>query len=191
MFSKLLQRSKKGEYVGRTIESMILTGIQESSRRDNRPASSDSDQKEATTIITGTQESSEDSSFAHQKEAKRIKIDGRENIYSVAFLANGKHVVSGGKEKKIRRWRVEDGKEVGTPMDAGSEVRNIAVSRDEKWVVSGSDSGLVTVWNAENHAKVTEFKAHDERVRAVDASPDGARIATGSNDKVVCVSENL
>ena len=178
---------------------MILTGTQDSSRREDRPASRNSEQKAATTIgdaegktaesvtLTGTRKSSEDSSFAHQKKEKSIEIDGRGNIYSVAFLADGKHVVSGGQEGEIRRWRVDNGQEVGMPMDAGSAVYNIAVSRDGKWIVSGAWSGQVTVWNAESHSIVTEWKAHYEVVKAVDVSPDGTRIATGSNDKTVCV----
>ena len=128
---------------------------------------------------------SEESSFAHQREVQTIQ--DREIIYSVAFLADGKHVVSGGREGKIRRWRVEDGKKVGTPMDAGGIIFNIAVSRDGKWVVSGTWSGLVTVWNVDSHSKVTELKALDELVRAVDVSPDASRIATGSDDKIVCI----
>ena len=166
---------------------------------ENRPASRNSEQKEATKVedakgktvesatLTGPQKSSEDSSFAHQKKAKPIEIKGPERRFLVAFLADGKHVLSGGEEGKIRRWRVEDGKEVGTPMDAGSTVWNIAVPRDGKWVVSGSKAGLVTVWNAESHSKVTEWKAHNDEVNAVDVSPDGTRIATGSEDKTVCV----
>ena len=148
---------------------MVLTGTQDSSRRENRPASRNSEQKEATTsedakgktvesaTLTGTQESSEDSSLASKKEAKRIEINGRGDIYSVAFLADGKHVLSGGKEGKIRRWRVDNGQEVGTPMDAGSAVYSITVSRDGKWIVSGTWSGQVTVWNAESHSNITNI----------------------------------
>ena len=192
-----VQTPKKGEYVGRIFESIMLTGTQESSRRE--PSSSNRNKKEATTIedargkraesaiVTRTKESSEDSSFAHQKEAKPIVIDGGTFIYSVAFLDDGKHVVSGGSEGKIRRWRVEDGREVGTPMDAGSRVFNITVSPDEKWIVSGTRNGLVAVWNAENHSKVTEWRAHNNLVYAVDVSPDGTRIATGSRDSTLCV----
>ena len=151
--------------MGRTIERMILTGTQESSRRENRPPASTSD----------------------QKEAKPIEIDGRGVIWSVVFLADGKQAVSGGTEEKIRCWRVEDGKEVGTPMDAGSSVFNTAVSQDGKWVVSGTASGFVTVWNAESHSKVTELKAHNRGVCAVDVSPDGTTIATGSRDNTLCI----
>ena len=192
-----VQTPKKGECVSRTFESMMLTGTQESDRRE--PSSSNRTQNEATAIddargkraesaiLTGTKDSSEDGSFAHQKEAKPIVIDGGYFIYSVAFLDDGKHVVSGGSEGKIRRWRVEDGREVGTPMNAGIIVYSIAVSRDEKWIVSGTDNGQVAVWNAENHSKVTEWKAHNDWVRAVDVSPDGTRIATGSDDGTLCV----
>ena len=192
-----VQTPNKGEYVSRTFESMVLTGTQESSRRGlffgNR------NKNEATTIedargkraesaiVTRTNESSEDSSFAHQKESKSIVIDSRDNIFTVALLADEKHVVSGGGEEKIQRWRMEDGRKVGTPMDAGSRVFHITVSRDEKWIVSGTDNGQVAVWNAENHSKVTEWKAHNDRVRAVDVSPDGTRIASGSADRTLCV----
>ena len=77
-----------------------------------------------------------------------LSCDGRGRIWSVAFLVDGKHVVSGDKEGKIRRWRVEDGIEVGAPMDAGSCVCNIAVSRDGKWITGGRWQS-VQVWNAD------------------------------------------
>ena len=93
--------------------------------------------------------------------------------------------MSGGKEEKIRCWRVEDGTEVGTPIDAESIVWNIAVSRDGKWIVSGTESGQVTVWKS--NEKVTEFKAHSNLMRALDVSPDGTMIATGSDDKTASV----
>ena len=198
MFPNVRERSKKGEYVGRTIENMILTGTQESSRTENRPSTS-SDQTEAaaiedtkgkaveSAILTGTQESSDHSSPANRKKAKQIVIDRQRNLRSVAFLADGKHVVGGGMQRKIRCWRVEDGQQVGKPMDAGDPVRNVAVSQDGKWVVSGTNIGLVAVWNAENHSKETEWKAHKDWVHAVDVSPDGTRVATGSDDGTLCV----
>jgi len=95
--------------------------------------------------------------------------------------------VSGGEEGKIRRWRIGDGKEVGTAMDAESGVLSIAVSRDGKVIVGGTRVGWVTVWNAESHSKVSEFEAHDDWVRAVDVSPDATKIVTGSSDNTACV----
>ena len=116
-----------------------------------------------------------------------MKIVGHHKIYSVAFLGDGKQVVSGGDEGKIRLWRAEDGKEVETPMDATRQVNNIAVSRDGKWIVSGTDNGELAVWDAEEHKKVIGWKGHRGRVYVVDVSPDGNRIASGSYDKTASV----
>ena len=133
-------------------------------------------------ILTRSPESSE----ARPSSGKTIKIDSRETICTVAFLVDGKHVVSGDEEGKIRRWRVEDGMEVGTPMDVGSDVFNIAVSRDGKWIVSGTWQ-LVQVWSAESGEKVSGFRGHSHWVNAVDVSPDSTKIVSGSYDRTACV----
>ena len=133
--------------------------------------------------LTGGQESSEAQPFS----AKTIEISGQGKIWSVAFLVDGKHVVSGGSEGKIRRWRVEDGMEVGTPMVAGSWVRNIAVSRDGRWIVNGTRRWEVQVWSAESGKKLSETRGHSDWVRAVDVSPDSTKIASGSSDETACV----
>ena len=118
MFSGASLGPKNGEYMGKTVKGRLLT-------------------------TTESSKNSSSSSNIHQKEARLTEIVTRDYICSVAFLVDGKHVVGGSKEGKIRRWRVEDGKEVGTPMDAESAVCSVAVSRDGKWVVGGTSGGLV------------------------------------------------
>ena len=133
-------------------------------------------------ILTKSPESSE----VQPSSGKTIKIDGRGRIYAVAFLVDGKHVVSGGNEGKIRRWRVEDGTEVGALMNAGGDVYNIAVSRDGKWIVSGTWNS-VQVWNVESGKKESEIRGHNHCVNAVDMSPDSTKIASGSEDRTASV----
>ena len=161
MFSRNSRPSRKGKYKGEMFKSAMLTGTLEST--DDRSISS----------------------TVHENGA--IKIVGQHIIYSVAFLVDGKHIVSGGAEGKIRRWRREDGKEVEGPIDAKSEVNNIAVSRDGKWIVSGTHSGELTVWDAESDKLVRRWDGHGRWVVAVDVSADGKRIATGSGDSTACV----
>ena len=134
-------------------------------------------------ILTRALESNE----VEPSSLETIKINGRGNIWSVTFLVDGKHIVSGGYQGTIRRWRVEDGMEAGTPMVAGSWVCNIAVSRDGRRIVSGTQLGSVLSWDAENGKKVAEFKGHNSWVQAVDVSPDSTKIASGSFDKTACV----
>lgn len=143
---------------------------------------------------TETQESDQSKSssrIVQLREGNAIEIDRRENIYSVAFLVDGKHVVSGGLESKIRRWQVEDGNEVGAPMDAGGDsVWSIAVSRDGSWIVAGTSNGRVLVWDAaqsQADSEMTEIRCHSGEVSVADVSPDGTRFVTGSHDKTACV----
>ena len=123
----------------------------------------------------------------HQTNGKSTTIDVSKDVCSVAFLADGKHVVGGGYGGKVWVWRAADGQEVGTAMNAGSTVLNISVSWDGKWIVVGTGNGRVIVWEAEGREKVAEFQGHGGWVRAVDMSPDMTRVVSGSDDKMVCI----
>ena len=92
----------------------------------------------------------------------------------------------GGDGGKIRCWEVEDGKEVGSSIDAGCIIWDIAASQDGKWIVAGT-LWMVMVWDAESRRKVIEFEAHDGLISAVAVSPDATKIATGSEGYVACV----
>lgn len=190
---------------GRDNRKRILintSAVTQPTEREIQPCSSTNVQKESTTnedgkdkpkettTLTGNAESSENSStssIVHGQEAKPIVING-DPMSSVACLPDGEHIVSGGGwEEMIQHWRVEDGTEVGTPMDAASPVHGVAVSSDGKWVVSGTQNGMVTVWSAESHEKVFKFKGHAKDIFAVDISPDATKIVTGADDATACV----
>jgi WD40 repeat protein len=109
------------------------------------------------------------------------------HYHACFFLADGKHVVSGGFEGKIRKWRLEDGQGVGKPMEAGSGILDLAVTQDGRWIVCGTRSGEVIIWDANTNEKVTKFKANDGRVHAVDVSSDRTKIAIGGDDKTFSV----
>ncbi|KAG9315345.1 WD40-repeat-containing domain protein [Chiua virens] len=130
------------------------------------------------------------STGTQKKKAKLIEINDRDSILSVAFL-DEKHILGGGPNGTIRCWQVEDTsgnlKEVGAPMDAGSDVYDIAVSQNGKWVVSGTFRGQVRVWNVQSRKKVTELTGHAGPVYAVDVSPDGSKIVTGSDYRTACI----
>ena len=125
-----------------------------------------------------------------------LEINSSEKrICSVLFTEGGKQVLCGGEEGVIRRWRVDDGQEVGEPIQVeGAEVYAASVSPDGKWLVCGlsrlnlNDGKTdVRVWDARTHAKVLDIKGHTNTVYAVDVSPDSTKLATGSFDKTACI----
>ena len=144
----------------------------------------------ASAILTVNPEANKTKSYSNavqEKKKKQADIDCQSTIWSVAFLADGNHIVSGGDDRKIRRWGVQDGKEAGGPIEGGPAVLSMEISQNGKWVVCGALRGRVVVWDAESGKKVAEFKAHKKSVAAADVSPDAKKIVTGSYDTTLCV----
>ena len=98
-------------------------------------------------------------------------------VRAVAFYPNGKYVLGGGNDG-LRRWRLEDGQEVG--KHTGMVLHAISMSRDHKWIVCGSEEGA-SVWGAEMQGQVVAVEGRD-RVMTVDVSPDSTTFATGTDD---------
>ncbi|KAF8556862.1 hypothetical protein OG21DRAFT_1495255 [Imleria badia] len=119
---------------------------------------------------------------------KIIEINaGQHPIRSVLFAEDGKQVLSGSEEGMLRRWRVDDGHEVGEPIETeGAEIYAAAVSPDGRWLVCGlrridaSDGRAeVRVWDAQTHKKVLDIRDHTNAVFSVGISPDSTKFATG------------
>ncbi|KAF9219415.1 WD40 repeat-like protein [Gyrodon lividus] len=108
-------------------------------------------------------------------------------INSVAFLPDGKQVISCSADNSIRAWRVEDGRQMGTVMEEGGPVCAVAVSGDGRWIASGGQQKNITIWDAATHEKVVEWGGHSDWVRSLAFSPDSARLVSGSDDETVIV----
>lgn len=109
------------------------------------------------------------------------------------FLPDGKHIVIGGNDGTVRRWKVEEGSdhatEVGKLVHSEGGMNTAVVSKDGRWIVLvGTEGRRVTVWDATTHERVVEsIEAHEQKITALDVSPDGSKIATGSRDGMVIV----
>ena len=116
---------------------------------------------------------------------KLIEI-GSINEGPIVLVGNAGYIV-GSDHNKIQHWQVNNGEEVGQPMDRGDFISSIAVSQDGKWIMSATQSGQVAVWDTESHNKVSEFKGHSDWMYVVDISPDSTRMASRLDDRTVCV----
>ncbi|KIJ05887.1 hypothetical protein PAXINDRAFT_140991, partial [Paxillus involutus ATCC 200175] len=109
-------------------------------------------------------------------------------VWSVAFLPDGQEVISGSADGSARRWRVEDGCEVGRALmwEEGS-VLAVDASSDGNWIATACQEKNITIWNAATCDKVLVLKGHTDRVRSLAFSPDSARLVSGSRDKTLIV----
>ncbi|KAF9218632.1 WD40 repeat-like protein [Gyrodon lividus] len=100
-------------------------------------------------------------------------------INSVAFLPDGKQVISCSDDNSIRAWSVEDGHEVGHSDWVGS----LAFSPDSARLVSGSYDSTVIVWSTTTGERLAgPLKGHSYGVTSVQLSPNGDAIASFSHN---------
>ncbi|KAF9222909.1 WD40 repeat-like protein [Gyrodon lividus] len=109
------------------------------------------------------------------------------SITSVAFLPDGKQVISGSEDSSVRAWRVEDGREVATVISKRGSVLAVAVSGDGRWIATGGSGKTIMIWNAITQETVVELEGHLDRVLSLAFSPDSGKIVSGSDDGTVIV----
>jgi WD40 repeat protein len=68
-------------------------------------------------------------------------------VDSVAFSADGKHIVSGDQSGEVRLWDADTGQPIGDPLTGHQEsVNSVAFSRDGMRIVSVSDDHTIRLW---------------------------------------------
>ena len=72
----------------------------------------------------------------------------RNSVWSVAFSADSKLVVSGSDDSSIKIWDAATGREVQTLEGHRGSVSSVAFSADSKLVVSGSGDCSIKIWDA-------------------------------------------
>jgi WD40 repeat protein len=121
----------------------------------------------------------------------QIGEDWRDNgakktgVNSIALSPNGKTVVSGSEDGKVRLWDVKTGKVIQRWTGHSDSVTSVCWNADGDRVVSGSTDGTARVWNIKTGETILGIKTGHETVWAVKYSPDDKRIATGGNNKNV------
>ena len=120
-----------------------------------------------------------------QEHHEPMEIDAGAAVYAVTFSADGEYIFTGGRVR-VRMWRVEDGKQITTLMEA-NDVRCLAVSNDGKWIAGGTFFGDVLVWDANTYEQVFAHREDYDIVNGVDFSPDSSRLVSASDNKTAIV----
>jgi WD40 repeat protein len=115
-----------------------------------------------------------------QEGSPLIEINsGSDLVRAVAFAANGKYLVSGGRGR-VGVWRVEDGEEMATVEV--SSVKCLVVSKDGRWIAAGTNLGEVFVWDAKTCEKVFSNTEDGHNINGADFSPDSTRLVSASDN---------
>jgi Tol biopolymer transport system component len=104
-----------------------------------------------------------------------------EEVNSVAFAPDGRHVLTGSGDGKARLWDVATGKELRTFEGHSDWVMSVAFSPDGQQALTGSADKTARLWDVETGQEIRRLQ-HADGVRCVAFSPDGQQVLTGSFD---------
>ena len=151
-----------------------------SALRDSLHIPQEIDYEQAATIASQIYEKAKDWYLESTLEGHNNYNNGE----SVAFSPDGKRIVSGGRDTKIRILNAGTGQlervlEGHSRDGTGERVRSVAFSPDGGRIVSGGSDATIRIWNAETGQIERVLQFHTNRVNSVAFSPDGKRIVSG------------
>ncbi len=110
-----------------------------------------------------------------------------DQVWSVAFTPDGKRLLTGSKDKSMRLWDVDSGKELKRFDGHTNTVKSIAVSWDGQHVLTGGWDKTVRLWDLQNGKELHCFKGHTGAITMVAFSPDKKHAFSGAVDKTIRV----
>jgi WD40 repeat protein/predicted Ser/Thr protein kinase len=101
-----------------------------------------------------------------------------------ALSLDGRTLVTGGLDRRVRRWDVATRKPLGPEWHLDAPVEAIAVTPDGRTVITGRGHGRLHVWDAESE-RGFDLPPQGTEVTFLAASPDGRVFASGTDGGVI------
>jgi WD40 repeat protein len=107
-----------------------------------------------------------------------------DEVWSVAYSADGKYVALGGQTGAIGIWDAETVKQLLSQKGHGARVYAIAFSPDSKWIVAASADGTLQMWAAATGENLLSLPVDSGGTGGISFSPDGKRLAVGGKSGI-------
>ena len=108
-------------------------------------------------------------------------------IYSIAFAADGKSALTGGRDCILRLWDLGDLEAELQRLEGHTDmIQCVALSPDGKHVLTAGHDRTIRVWDVQKGRQLHRFIGHTHPwVKVVLYLPDGKRALSGGNEGVV------
>jgi WD40 repeat protein len=120
----------------------------------------------------------------HDGPRPRLVISTHDCILRLAYLPDGRRIVTGSGDGNVKVWNLENGEQEGTSMEHESEICGLAVTRDSTKIISCDAEGNIKVWDVESHESVQEW-TRPRSCPEIALSPDDRLISVG--DRTVAI----
>ncbi|MBD2146747.1 serine/threonine-protein kinase [Sphaerospermopsis sp. FACHB-1194] len=106
-------------------------------------------------------------------------------IRSVSFSPDGTRAISGGGERTVDIWDLENNRKIIRFPKQNSSVYAVSFSPDGKFCLSGNHDAILCLWEIETGQEIRRFEEHTGPIRSVTFSPDGKFALSASDDMTV------
>lgn len=113
------------------------------------------------------------------RDKRLLKSQGGTAIAGLVFSADGRHLVSVGRDSVAEFWNVETGERRFSLHGHEHALRTVAASADGSVIVTGGDETRVMVWDGSTGKLKRILSGHTDFVNALTVSPNGTLVASG------------
>jgi WD40 repeat protein/serine/threonine protein kinase len=107
-------------------------------------------------------------------------------VSAVAFMADTRHVVSGGSDGALRTWRLDSGRQIRELGGHAAPITGLAVADDDGRLLSSARDGTMRLWDIESGECLREMQSDGCAVNGVAFFPDGQSwVAAGEDGRLV------
>lgn len=117
------------------------------------------------------------------QEATSPLVGHTDDVRSVAFTADGSHLVTGSVDGTVRTWDLRPVIATGS-----GPILGVAFSPDGHRLITGARDGTSRLWDAQTGHEIGEPVHYAGAVTSVAFSPDGQQIAIGAGDGTIALT---
>lgn len=100
---------------------------------------------------------------------------------SVLWTADGRKLISGGSDSKIRLWNPQTGRTIQS-LNAGRPIECLALSGDDRFLCSGDQSGALRLWDLRARQCIAVNTRHQSKIFSIAMPKNAQRCFSASAD---------
>ncbi|KAJ2720508.1 pre-rRNA processing protein [Coemansia sp. Benny D115] len=119
------------------------------------------------------------------KPAPNHNLGHCDHILCIAISSDGKYVATGGRDRRIHIWSVDEDRHLVTFHQHKDAVTGLVFRRGSNQLYSCAADRMVKVWNIDELAYMDTLFGHQDSITAIDALQREHAVTTGGRDKTV------
>lgn len=122
-----------------------------------------------------------------KKETKETIPEQHLKILDLNFSLDGRLLASGGNDRKVKIWDIENKLLVKELKDHQSQV--MCVQFGTQWFATGADDKKINIYQMSDWQQLRSLKIHKQGIWSVKFTQDDKLLISGSRDHSICVTD--